>query len=815
VRGAEEIAATRPAFTPTSAPTPTPAGRVVGTPRYAAPEIWRGEPASVRSDLYSLGAMLYELLCGTAPYPETRLAELREAVLAGGARRVDELAAEADPALARLVMACLAVEPAVRPGSAAAVAHELEALLLGAPAVPSGNPYRGLRAFDAEHRGLFFGRGADVDALVDRLRGEPLVVVVGDSGIGKSSACHAGVVPVVLSGGLGDRRRWRAVSLAPGRTPWSALCDALAIDAAAAASTDELVRALRPAADAGVLLVIDQLEELVTLSAPADAARVADLLAAIAGGVPGLKALLAVRGDFLTRVAALPELGAPITRGLHLLRVLSAADLREAVVGPARATGVRFETDAMVDALVDAVADNPGALPLLQFTLAELWQARDPARSVIPARALEQLGGVEGGLAGHADAVLFALGADQRIAARRIILRLVSPAHTRAVRDRDELTGGEPVATAALEALVHGRIVVARDTVHGTPSYELAHEALIRSWGTLRDWLDAAAGQHAARNRLLASAAEWRRLDRRPDLLWTRRQLDELRALDALTTDERAFITASRRRERRRRLSRLAAIAAAPLIAPAIFGGVRFAAARSQAAAVAQRLAGAAVHIVNARRLAAQAEAARTGAFARFDADDNAGGESWWAEARRLGAEAGARFGDAAAELEAAFVIDAAGVRAAMAAVLWADAELAEAEHAPDRVAERLRRLAAYDPARAASWNRSGRIVVELDRPGRISVHAFHSGSGGPTIAGGFDARPVIEADGARLDHELPPGSYVSVIAMPDGMVVRDPFLLGRGERLVRPIAVPPMREAPPGFVFVPAGRVVYGTARD
>src|SRR5678815_4680505 len=127
-----------------------------------------------------------------------------------------------------------------------------------------------------------------------------------------------------------------------------------------------------------------------------------------------------------------------MTRGLHLLRALSAADLREAVVGPARATGVRYETDAMVDELVGAVAGNPGALPLLQFTLAELWHARDASRGIIPAGALAQLGGVEGGLAGHADAVLLSLAAGPRAAARRILLRLVTAARTRAVRDRAE-----------------------------------------------------------------------------------------------------------------------------------------------------------------------------------------------------------------------------------------------------------------------------------------------------------------------------------------------------------------------------------------
>jgi formylglycine-generating enzyme required for sulfatase activity len=170
---------------------------------------------------------------------------------------------------------------------------------------------------------------------------------------------------------------------------------------------------------------------------------------------------------------------------------------------------------------------------------------------------------------------------------------------------------------------------------------------------------------------------------------------------------------------------------------------------------------------------------------------------------------------DAIAELEAAFLIDASAVRAQMAEVLWAHAELAEAERDPDRLGDLLRRLETYDAARARAWSRPGELVLSLDRPGRISVHAFRPGAPGPTIAGGFDAQPVVERAGAHLEAALPPGSYVSVIAMPDGHVVRDPFLLGRGERLERTLVVPPQRAVPPGFVWVPAGRFLYGSARD
>lgn len=790
------------------------ADAVLGTPRYTAPEVWRGEPATVRSDLYSLGVMLYELATGVPPYPQTDAAELERAVLAGGARSVDELAPDLSPAFARLIMRCMALDPGARPASAAELVHDLEAMLVDAPALPEGNPYRGLRAFEAEHRGLFFGRGADISVLVDRLRSEPLVVVAGDSGIGKSSVCHAGVVPAVVAGGLADRRRWRAVTIVPGRRPWSSLCDALAVDPAHAGDgVLDVIRRARPADGEGLLVVIDQLEELVTLSDPAQAARVAEALAAIADGVPGLKALLSVRGDFLTRVAALPELGPPLTRGLHLLRVLTAADLREAVIGPARATGIRFESDAMVDVLVDAVAGNPGALPLLQFTLAELWQRRDAEHGVIPERALAELGGVDGGLAGHADAVLLELGAAERAAARRIVLRLVSEAHTRAVRDRDELVDGD-IAAAALEALVRGRLVVARDRIEGAPSYELAHEALIRSWGTLRDWLDAAAGQHAVRNRLLASAAEWQRLDRRSDLLWSRTQLDEARELTELAPLEHAFLARSRRQLRRRRALRIAAIVALPLIAVAIWVGVRIDAARQRDQVIADRVEAATTHRVRADVLADLAARARASAFERFDAEVNDEGEQRWALARNLARNAHAAYADAAAELEGALLLDPEAVRTHLANAVAARIVLAEAERAWDLVEDLRSRLRILAPERLAMMQRKGRLVVELDRTAHISVHA-RTVDPEATIAGGFDATPLIALESQRLDIEIAPGSFVTVLTTRDGLTVRDPVVVKPGEQLTRRHLLPLATSIPAGFVYVPAGSYLYGSDDD
>ena len=177
-----------------------------------------------------------------------------------------------DARLAALVDRCLAHEPAARFASSDELLEGLLALSgdAAAPASlarPDGNPYRGLMPFEAEHRALFFGRGREIRAVVERLRAERLVVVTGDSGAGKSSLCRAGVLPLVADGTLREGRRWSTATLVPGRHPVRALAAAVAtsdggdedeLEALAARAPDELARRLqkRLGRDTGLLLFV-------------------------------------------------------------------------------------------------------------------------------------------------------------------------------------------------------------------------------------------------------------------------------------------------------------------------------------------------------------------------------------------------------------------------------------------------------------------------------------------------------------------------------------------------------------------------------
>jgi formylglycine-generating enzyme required for sulfatase activity len=257
----------------------------------------------------------------------------------------------------------------------------------------------------------------------------------------------------------------------------------------------------------------------------------------------------------------------------------------------------------------------------------------------------------------------------------------------------------------------------------------------------------------------------------------------------------------------------------------AIWFVIRFEAVRRRDEQIARHAAAALVLRATADERAARAAATRAAAYAAFDARDDEGEDRWaegedrwaegedrWAEALKLGEAADTAYHAAEVELEAARIANPSAVRAQMADLLFAHARLAEAVHDRAQVTQLLHRVDLFDPDRARDWNRAGRLVVELDRPATISVHP--TTDRGPRIAGGFAATPLRTVRGTLLTEELAPGSYVTVIEAADGVVIRDPVLVGRGERLTRRIIVPLRRSIPEGFVYIPAGRFLYGTDR-
>jgi WD40 repeat protein len=418
-------------------------------------------------------------------------------------------------------------------------------------------PYRGLSAFSPDDAGMFFGRERATEAFLNRLQMQSLLAVVGHSGAGKSSFVQAGVIPGLPAG-------WRALTVRPGPAPLATLAARLEAGGVAGVDRAALARdvaalgaALR--ADAArrgpIVLVVDQLEELFTLCLDAAEQRqYADALAHAAGAAEDpVRVIFTLRDDFLARAGALPSLRDRITQGLQLLTTPGADDLVRILVEPARRAGYEFEDAELPIEMVREVVDQPGALPLLSFCAATLWELRDRHFRQLTRKAFRALGGVGGALAKHAEETLEAMRSEERRLAREAFRHLVTAEGTRAVLSRGELTqvlGAGAPADAVIERLVTARLLVTSEGERGEDRVEIVHEALLAAWPRLVEWRREDAEGARLRDQLRAAARQWEDRGRPRGLLWRDDALAEYRrwrarAPGALTASEEAFAARS------------------------------------------------------------------------------------------------------------------------------------------------------------------------------------------------------------------------------------------------------------------------------
>ncbi|HEY3804217.1 MAG TPA: protein kinase [Kofleriaceae bacterium] len=526
---------------------------IAGTLPYMSPEQLGMDDVDHRSDLWALGIIMFELLAGQHP-----LAPVTQGKLFGAAAAVDELMpslADAAPGLpdrlVRVVAKCLAKNKNDRYATAAEMLAELEPLLPtrgGRRLAGDESPYPGLHAFQESDADRFFGRSADIASMALRLREQPLVGVVGPSGVGKSSFVRAGLVPALKASG----EPWETLIVRPGKNPLAALANVLeqARDPRdsdpmlpiggdlAAMLRDEpgtfgarlRTRALRKRTQ--ILLFVDQHEELYTLVHDLHERRAftACLVGAADDASGPLRVVVSMRSDFLDRAAEDRPFVENLARGLVFLQPPTRAGLEEALVQPLEMLGYGFEP-GVAAAMLDTLGATPGPLPLLQFTAAKLWENRDRSRRVLTHASYLAMGGVAGALATHADEVLGQFAAPDQKLVRAIFMRLVTPERTRQIIDASELRELSPEVDRIIGQLVSARLVVVhtRGEGEGAPAIELVHESLIKSWPTLLRWLDESHEDVAFISQLRGAAKQWEQKGRPEGLLWRNEAMEEAR----------------------------------------------------------------------------------------------------------------------------------------------------------------------------------------------------------------------------------------------------------------------------------------------
>jgi hypothetical protein len=404
-------------------------------------------------------------------------------------------------------------------------------------------PYLGLDAFTETRSEMFFGRERLVAELVNTLKDERLLAVLGPSGSGKSSVARAGLIPALKRGGLPGSDGWTFLPpIVPGSHPLKTL------------KVLETFRVL----DAGVspvVLVVDQFEEAFTLCRDDEERRAfVDGLVALIDSEAGHRVILTMRTDFEPLVGRLPEFQERFEGAVRRVTPLTAGELREAIEAPAAHIGLRFEA-GVVDALLNDILGEPAALPLLQFTLLKLWEGRD--RNRVTWETYKQLGGGRQALAKTADAFYEALIHEEQVTAKRILLRLVRPGEglevtSNRVRRLDLYTKAEAAdrIDRVLDKFFRARLLrLTGGEAEADDQVEVAHEALVRNWPRLVEWLEEERMALRQRQRLTIAAEQWLKLGKDSSALWRGVLLAEAQRYDDLNELEAEFANAGRTTE--------------------------------------------------------------------------------------------------------------------------------------------------------------------------------------------------------------------------------------------------------------------------
>ncbi len=472
-----------------------------------------------------------------------------------------------------------------------ALYHQIQQGQLGWEAAPEAgskpqNPYKGLQPFQEGDVLNFFGRQQLIEQLLAQLLNDEVdedpdgwmgrfLGVIGPSGSGKSSLVRAGLIPGLRQAVQTSGDQWHIIDMFPGADPMAELAAALArlpfepvlaqtngahsVQSVPNLQTLEDGQALRavlerrfpnnaPQADSSkILLFIDQFEELFTLvrSESIRTGFLANLLGALAAPRSRLHLIITLRTDFYDQLLHYPEFGRLLHRQAEVAFPLSPQELERAIAGPVERLGFTLEP-GLVAAIVADVSRQPGALPLLQYALTELFEQQTGRKLTLA--AYHNIGGVAGALTRRANELYNGLTLEAQEVARQLFLRLITlgegAADTRRRAPRAELlsllilahkthTNGsgpthvvvpngqtpESDVSQTIETIIdrfsqYRLFTLDQNIATGQATVEVAHEALIQHWPQVKQWLQTSRADVQLHRRLMALAAEWEQADR-------------------------------------------------------------------------------------------------------------------------------------------------------------------------------------------------------------------------------------------------------------------------------------------------------------
>lgn len=424
-------------------------------------------------------------------------------------------------------------------------------------------PFRSLQAFQPEDAWLFFGREAEIDELLFRLSRSPVTALVGNSGSGKSSLIHAGLIPALQAGrfrnqhsatdssapaGGGDAASWRIAAFRPSAAPFDYLAEVLPHQLAPELSLREqaefigdcrrklstrpealrdAISALASVADVNnkpthILLFVDQFEELFTLTAGRDVRdRYIDVLLAASRWDASVTVhlVLALRADFYAHCLDHVNLSRCLETNLCNLPRMRAEKLRESIEKRLQLAGASAE-NGLIDSLLEDAGSEPGNLALLEHALGQLWEKSSVSHRRLTNKAYAEIGRLRGALGRHADEVYQSMGDESRKRlTQKIFLELVhlgdDAQDTRRRVSKSHLysLGSVEQMEPLLARLVSSRLISTGREGEET-FVEVSHEALIREWPALREWLAQNREELRLERRIHQAAAEWEALNR-------------------------------------------------------------------------------------------------------------------------------------------------------------------------------------------------------------------------------------------------------------------------------------------------------------